>query len=173
VGAWCPSSKRGKVGQLGLPALGLETNRQFARVSQRPISARSKHRSATTPRDKWTEESGKRRMLCSNTALAAEAIADFLGEVRKRVRSSKVTASALLYFNTFASVGERPNMIVHSDFSVVVKLGAPAPKSWRWEIYRAGRNSPIERSKRLFDSVTEASRAGKRTLALLLAEFPD
>jgi hypothetical protein len=66
-----------------------------------------------------------------------------------------------------------PNMIVHPDFSVVVKLSAPAPKSWRWEIYRAGRNSPIERSKVLFDSATEASRAGKRALIGLLADFPD
>jgi hypothetical protein len=68
---------------------------------------------------------------------------------------------------------EAPNMIAHSDFSVVVKLSAPAPKSWRWEIYRAGRNSPIERSKVLFDSATEANRAGKRALVGLLAEFPD
>jgi hypothetical protein len=64
-------------------------------------------------------------------------------------------------------------MIVHSDFSVAVKLSAPGPKSWRWEIHRAGRNSPIERSKVLFDSATEASRAGKRALIGLLTEFPD
>jgi hypothetical protein len=64
-------------------------------------------------------------------------------------------------------------MIDHSDFSVVVKLSAPGPKSWRWEIYRAGRTSPIERSKVLFVSMTDASRAGKVALSLLLSEFPE
>jgi hypothetical protein len=64
-------------------------------------------------------------------------------------------------------------MIDHADFSVVVKHSAPSPKSWRWEIYRAGRKSPVERSKALFESVTEASRAGKVALTLLLSEFPE
>jgi hypothetical protein len=64
-------------------------------------------------------------------------------------------------------------MIEYADFSVVVKHSAPAPKSWRWEIYRAGRTSPIERSKALFESVTDASRAGKVALSLLLSDFPD
>lgn len=64
-------------------------------------------------------------------------------------------------------------MIDHADFSVVVKHMAPAPRSWRWEIYRAGRRSPIERSKDLFNSVAEASRAGKVALRFLLTEFPD
>jgi hypothetical protein len=61
----------------------------------------------------------------------------------------------------------------HADFSVVVEHSAPAPKSWRWEIYRAGRGSPIERSKVLFEWVKDASRAGKVALSLLLSEFPD
>jgi hypothetical protein len=64
-------------------------------------------------------------------------------------------------------------MIDHSDFTVVVKHRALGPKSWRWEIYRAGRTSPIERSKVLFKSVTDASRAGKVALSLLLSEFPE
>jgi hypothetical protein len=64
-------------------------------------------------------------------------------------------------------------MIERSDFSVVVKHRAPAPKSWRWEIYRAGRTSPIEHSEVLFDSMTEANRAGKAALSLLLSEYPD
>ncbi len=63
-------------------------------------------------------------------------------------------------------------MIDHSDFPVIVKQSAPRPRSWRWEIYRAGRTSPIERSKVLFDSVTEATRAGKVALSLLLSEYP-
>jgi hypothetical protein len=63
-----------------------------------------------------------------------------------------------------------PPMIDHPDFSVVVKLRAPPPKSWRWEIYRAGRNSAIECSTTLFETMTEASRAGKAALHLLLSE---
>jgi hypothetical protein len=64
-------------------------------------------------------------------------------------------------------------MTDHPDFSVVVKHRAPPPKSWRWEIYRAGRTSPIERSETLFESMTEANRAGKVALRLLLSEFPE
>jgi len=64
-------------------------------------------------------------------------------------------------------------MIDHADFSLVVKQSKPGQKLWRWEIYRAGRTSPIERSKVLFDSVKDASRAGKAALSLLLSEFPE
>jgi hypothetical protein len=53
-------------------------------------------------------------------------------------------------------------VIDHADFSVVIKNKAPLPKSWAWEIYRAGRTSPIERSKAFFETVAEANRAGKR-----------
>ena len=63
-------------------------------------------------------------------------------------------------------------MIEHEDFSVVVKNRAPPPKSWRWEIYRAGRTSPIEHSRVFFESATEANRAGKAALRLLLSEYP-
>jgi len=61
----------------------------------------------------------------------------------------------------------------HPDFSVVVKHRAPPPKSWRWEIYRAGRTSPIDRSEAFFETMAEASRAGKVALALLLSEHSD
>jgi hypothetical protein len=64
-------------------------------------------------------------------------------------------------------------MIDHADFSVVVTNRAPPPKPWRWEIYRAGRTSPIEHSKAFFATMTEASRAGKAALGLLLSEYPD
>jgi hypothetical protein len=63
-------------------------------------------------------------------------------------------------------------MIEHPDFSVVVKHRAPPPKSWRWEIYRAGRNSAIEHSDIFFESMTEAHRAGKVALGLLLSDYP-
>jgi hypothetical protein len=60
----------------------------------------------------------------------------------------------------------------HTDFSVVVKKRASAPKPWRWEIYRAGRNNPIESSAVLFETVETANRAGKAALKKLLTEFP-
>lgn len=59
----------------------------------------------------------------------------------------------------------------HSDFSVVVKNRARPPKPWRWEIYRAGRTSPIEHSQVYFKSATEANRAGKAALRLMLSEY--
>jgi hypothetical protein len=63
-------------------------------------------------------------------------------------------------------------MIEHADFSVVVRNKAPLPKPWQWEIYRAGRNSAIERSKAFFETATEANRAGKVALRLMLSEYP-
>jgi hypothetical protein len=60
-----------------------------------------------------------------------------------------------------------------TDFSVVVKSRAPPPKPWRWEIYPAGRKSPIECSSVLYETVEAANRAGKAALKQLLSEFPD
>jgi hypothetical protein len=60
-----------------------------------------------------------------------------------------------------------------TDFSVVVKSRGPPPKPWRWEIYRAGRKSPIECSSVLYETVEAANRAGKAALKQLLSEFPD
>ena len=37
-----------------------------------------------------------------------------------------------------------------TDYSVVVKNMAPLPNSWKWEIYRAGRSSPIKQSSSIF-----------------------
>ena len=62
-------------------------------------------------------------------------------------------------------------MIEHADFSVVVKNRARPPKPWRWEIYRAGRTSPIDHSSVYFESMTEANRAGKAALKLMLSEY--
>jgi hypothetical protein len=59
-----------------------------------------------------------------------------------------------------------------TDFSVVVKNRAPLPKPWRWEIYRAGRNSPIEYSSVYYETMVAANRAGKEALKQLLTEFP-
>ena len=63
------------------------------------------------------------------------------------------------------------SMSEHDDFSVVVKNRARPPKPWRWEIYRAGRTSPIDHSAVYFETMTEASRAGKAALKLMLSEY--
>jgi hypothetical protein len=66
-----------------------------------------------------------------------------------------------------------PYVVDHLDFSVVVKSRAKPPKQWRWEIYRAGRASPIQQSVDCFEFMSEASRAGKTALKLLLSEHRD
>jgi hypothetical protein len=57
------------------------------------------------------------------------------------------------------------------DYSIVVKNRAPAPNFWRWEIYRAGRGSPIKQSPVFFRTMAAANRAGKFELKQLLAEL--
>jgi hypothetical protein len=55
-----------------------------------------------------------------------------------------------------------------TDYSVVVKHRAKLPNSWRWEIYCAGRRSPIAHSSVYFSTMTSANKAGKEALRLLL-----
>ena len=57
------------------------------------------------------------------------------------------------------------------DYSMVVKSRAKPPAPWRWEIYRAGRNSPIAHSQDFFESPSTASSQGKAALKLLLQEL--
>jgi hypothetical protein len=58
--------------------------------------------------------------------------------------------------------------IDRTDYSVVVKNRVPLPNSWRWEIYRAGRSSPVEQSSIYFHTVVTANIAGKEALKQLL-----
>jgi hypothetical protein len=52
-----------------------------------------------------------------------------------------------------------------SDIKLVVRQrGATQAKSWRWDIYRTGRSTPLVKSKEEFASRTEATRAGQRAL---------
>jgi len=55
-----------------------------------------------------------------------------------------------------------------TDYSVVVKLRAPPPNPWRWEIYRAGRANAVELAPVFFPTMAEASRAGKVALKQFL-----
>jgi hypothetical protein len=61
-------------------------------------------------------------------------------------------------------------MLKHIDFSVVARNCGRLPKPWRWEIYRVGRKTPIERSNVCFKTMPEAERHGQQTLSLLLSE---
>ena len=64
-------------------------------------------------------------------------------------------------------------MTDYSDFSVVVKNRGRFPSPWKWEIYRAGRNSPIKQSEGFFSTIAEANRAGRKALSLFLSEYQD
>lgn len=64
-------------------------------------------------------------------------------------------------------------MTDHPDFSVVVKNRGRPPSPWKWEIYRAGRNSPVKQSEVYFSTVTEANRVGRKALSLFLSEYHD
>jgi hypothetical protein len=69
--------------------------------------------------------------------------------------------------------GEPARMMLfdQTDFSVVVKNRAPPPNPWRWEIYRAGRRSPVQQSQVYFDTMAVANRAGKEALKQLLEKL--
>jgi hypothetical protein len=62
---------------------------------------------------------------------------------------------------------EKPNFD-RTDYSVVVKNRAPSPKAWRWEIYRAGRSTPIKTSLVYFSTMVTARQAGNEALKQLL-----
>jgi hypothetical protein len=55
-----------------------------------------------------------------------------------------------------------------TDYSVVVKNRARPSKAWWWEIYRAGRSSPVKQSPINFDTMATTNRAGKEALKGLL-----
>jgi len=58
-----------------------------------------------------------------------------------------------------------------TDYSVVVKNRARMPKPWRWEIYRAGRVSPVAHSEDYFESRNTANLQGKMALEQLLKKL--
>jgi hypothetical protein len=54
------------------------------------------------------------------------------------------------------------------DYSLAIKNRGHPPKSWRWEIYAAGKSKPVRQSE-FFETMSEATRAGKMALAELRA----
>jgi hypothetical protein len=55
-----------------------------------------------------------------------------------------------------------------SDFTLAIKNKGRPPRSWRWEIYAAGKSKPVRESE-FFETMSEATRAGKAALAKLRA----
>ena len=54
------------------------------------------------------------------------------------------------------------------DYSLAIKNRGRPPKSWRWEIYTAGKSKPVRQSD-FFETMSEATRAGKAALAEIRA----
>jgi hypothetical protein len=50
------------------------------------------------------------------------------------------------------------------DYSLAIKNRGRPPKSWRWEIYTAGKSKPVRQSD-FFETMSEATRTGKVALA--------
>src|SRR5262245_29412337 len=55
-----------------------------------------------------------------------------------------------------------------TDYSLAIKNKGRPPKTWRWEIYAAGKRKPVQQSD-FFETMGEATRAGKAALAELRA----
>jgi hypothetical protein len=58
-----------------------------------------------------------------------------------------------------------------TDYSVAVEKRGSPQNPWKWEIYRAGRSSPIGQSPMFFHTMAAANKAGKAALMQLLAKL--
>ena len=54
------------------------------------------------------------------------------------------------------------------DYTLAIKNKGRPPKSWRWEIYAAGKSKAVRQSE-FFETMSEATRAGKAALAEIRA----
>ncbi len=54
------------------------------------------------------------------------------------------------------------------DYTLAIKNKGRPPRPWRWEIYAAGKSKPVLQSH-FFETMSEATRAGKSALAELRA----
>jgi DNA-binding protein H-NS len=144
-----------------------------ARKSPKPRKAAARRK---VPATKATPQTGasaiayRRHHLRRHRKLPSRFVP---GRTDRNARSAPLRATARLPGPLWlrATTHMCPRMIAPldpTDYSVVVKLRAPAPNSWRWEIYRAGRASPIEQSSLYFQTMAAAGRAGKEALKQLL-----
>jgi len=51
-----------------------------------------------------------------------------------------------------------------ADYSIAVRRNSKPHNSWRWEINRAGKSIPVERSPDHFKTMAAATRSGKEAL---------
>jgi hypothetical protein len=61
---------------------------------------------------------------------------------------------------------EQMSALESFEYSLAVKNKGRPPRSWRWEIYTAGKSKPVQQSD-FFETMSEATRAGKAALAEL------
>jgi len=54
------------------------------------------------------------------------------------------------------------------DYTLAIKNKGRPPNPWRWEIYAAGKSKPVRQSE-FFETMSEATRAGKAALAEIRA----
>ena len=54
------------------------------------------------------------------------------------------------------------------DYTLAIKNKGRPPKPWRWEIYEAGKSKAVQQSE-FFETMSEATRAGKAVLAKIRA----
>jgi len=54
------------------------------------------------------------------------------------------------------------------EYTLAIKNKGRPPKSWRWEIYAAGKSKAVRQSE-FFETMSEATRAGKAALAEIRA----
>ena len=66
---------------------------------------------------------------------------------------------------------EEPFNFDASDYTVAVKSRGRPPKPWKWEIYRAGRRSPVEQSVESYETMGAATREGKLALQRFVAKL--
>jgi hypothetical protein len=66
----------------------------------------------------------------------------------------------------FSTAMETMPCLDTSDYSLAVKNKGRPPRPWRWEIYAAGKSKPVRQSE-FFETMSEATRAGKLALAEL------
>ena len=78
---------------------------------------------------------------------------------------SKLPAPAAPGFDVCADAGNNAEY----DYSLAIKNRGRPPKSWRWEIYTAGKSKPVRQSD-FFETMSEATRTGKAALAGLRAK---
>jgi hypothetical protein len=63
---------------------------------------------------------------------------------------------------------EKAASINPADYTLAIKNKGRPPKSWRWEIYAAGKSKPVRQSE-FFETMSQATRSGKAALAELRA----